>query len=178
MRFVLILLACLLVSLPVYADFTPPATGRIAPALIQKTFRQNWGKLSACIDAARVRIPDLGGTLVVRVLVDTNGAVEAASEAQGTDLPDVEAKNCLLTVVRNMRFPEPEQGKAMFTFPLEFVSPSKAEAPAVEAAPEQEGGSPTLEAKEGGDAPAPEPVEPPKVEDAPAPEPVQPNPED
>lgn len=169
-----LVLALLFLALPVYADFTPPATGRIAPALIQKTFRQNWGKLSACIDAARVRIPDLGGTLVVRVLVDTNGAVEAASEAQGTDLPDVEAKNCLLTVVRNMRFPEPEQGKAMFTFPLEFVSPSKAEAPAVEAAPEQ-GGSP-LEAKEGGDAPAPEPVEPPKVEDAPAP--VEPNPED
>jgi hypothetical protein len=95
--------------------------GRIPPESIKRVIRANFPRLRACYDAGLRRDPGLHGSIRARFVVDATGAVESASSSGGT-LGDPSVEGCVVGVFRSLSFPEPERGKVLVTYPIEFGS--------------------------------------------------------
>jgi len=61
----------------------------------------------------------LKGTVGVKLVIDTTGAVESAALVPGT-LSDTATQGCVLGVFKTLSFPEPEGGKVEVTYPIDF----------------------------------------------------------
>ncbi len=55
----------------------------------------------------------------MRFIIDTTGAVESANLSGGS-MSDAQVSSCVLGVYRTLSFPEPEGGKVMVTYPIDF----------------------------------------------------------
>ena len=93
--------------------------GRLPPEVVKRIIRANFPRFRACYEQGLKKDPGLKGTVSVRFIIDTTGAVESASGAGGS-LSDGQVSGCVLGVYRTLAFPEPEGGKVMVTYPIDF----------------------------------------------------------
>ncbi|GAC1351625.1 MAG: hypothetical protein NVSMB1_06430 [Polyangiales bacterium] len=94
-------------------------TGRLPPEVIKRIIRANFPRFRACYEQGLKKDPGLKGTVAVRFIIDTTGAVESASSSGGS-MSDGQVSSCVLSVYRTLSFPDPEGGKVMVTYPIDF----------------------------------------------------------
>jgi hypothetical protein len=93
--------------------------GRLPPEVIKRIIRANFPRFRACYEQGLKKDPGLKGTVAVRFIIDTTGAVESANLSGGS-MSDGQVSSCVLGVYRTLSFPEPEGGKVMVTYPIDF----------------------------------------------------------
>ncbi|APR88651.1 hypothetical protein A7982_14000 [Minicystis rosea] len=93
--------------------------GRLAPELIQKVVRANFGKLRKCYEHVLARDPNATGKAATRFVIDRSGAVpEAHTTLSGNLPPDISA--CVETAFRGFTFEAPSGGIVTVTYPIVF----------------------------------------------------------
>ncbi len=106
------------------ASLRPPypivSDGRLDKETIRRAVRASSGRVRACYAATARRLGAQSWQLAITFTVGRSGEVISANEVGG-DVPDTEARVCLVDVFRALRFPEPERGTATVTVPLRFA---------------------------------------------------------
>jgi hypothetical protein len=90
---------------------------QLAPDVIQRVIRQNFGRFKICYDA-RLRLnPALEGRVAVKFAIDRTGTVVMAAD-RGSDLPDAEVVSCIVRGFANLAFPPSPDGYATVVYAL------------------------------------------------------------
>lgn len=100
------------------ADAEPPA-GRLPPEQIQSTVRGQYGIFRKCYEAGLARNPNLEGRVIVRFVIDREGAVSLSNLKEST-LPDEQATKCIVDGFRALTFPRPDGGIVTVVYPIMF----------------------------------------------------------
>ncbi len=93
--------------------------GKLPPETIKRVIRANFPRFRQCYEAGLKKDPGLKGTVAVRFIIDTTGAIESAS-LSGGNMSDGAVSSCVLGVYKTLSFPEPESGKVMVNYPIDF----------------------------------------------------------
>jgi hypothetical protein len=101
----------------------PQVSGRIAPEVIQRIVRQNFGRFRLCYENGLRNNPALAGRVSVRFVIGRDGGVASAASG-GSDLPDGGVVSCVTSAFYGLSFPPPESGIVTITYPLMF-SPAR-----------------------------------------------------
>lgn len=88
---------------------TTTSSGKIAPEVIQRIVRQNFGRYRFCYEKGLRSDPNLAGRVSVKFVIGRNGAVMQASNG-GSDLPNNEVVGCVVNAFKTLSFPAPENG--------------------------------------------------------------------
>lgn len=100
-------------------DTNVEATGTLPAETIKRIIRANFPRFRQCYESGLKKDPGLRGTVVTRFIIDTTGATESASYSGGS-LGDASVQSCVVGVYRTLSFPEPQSGKVMVTYPIDF----------------------------------------------------------
>ena len=95
-------------------------SGRLAPDVIERIVRQNFGRPRACYLSGLLDDPDLRGTVKTRFVIARDGTVKAATDA-GSNLPDPGVISCVVNGFKALVFPAPESGLVVVDFPITFT---------------------------------------------------------
>jgi hypothetical protein len=101
--------------------------GRLPPEVIQRIVRQNFGRFRLCYENGLRNDPKLEGKIAVRFIIETNGSVGNVGDA-GSSMPDKSVISCVARAFSTLSFPQPEGGKVIVTYPIQF-SPGDAAPP-------------------------------------------------
>jgi hypothetical protein len=93
--------------------------GKLPPEAIKRIIHANFPRFRACYEQGLKKDPGLRGSVKVRFIIDSTGAVENASLAGGS-MSDAQVSSCTLGVYKSLSFPEPEAGKVMVTYPIDY----------------------------------------------------------
>jgi len=96
-------------------------TGKLPPETIKRVIRANFPRFRQCYEAGLKKDPGLKGTVVTRFIIDSTGATESVSLSGGS-MSDGNVSGCVLGVYKTLSFPEPESGKVMVSYPIDFQS--------------------------------------------------------
>jgi hypothetical protein len=94
--------------------------GHLAPELIQRVVRQNFGRFRNCYEMGLRSNPNLTGRVTARFVIDREGAVSSASNG-GSDLPDSKVVGCVVAAFYGVSFPAPKDGVVSVTYPIMFT---------------------------------------------------------
>jgi hypothetical protein len=100
-------------------DTSVDVVGKLPPETIKRVIRANFPRFRACYESGLKKDPGLKGTVAVRFIIDNTGAIETANLAGGS-MSDGSVSSCVLGVYKTISFPEPEGGKVMVTYPIDF----------------------------------------------------------
>lgn len=100
-------------------DVGTTVVGKLPPQVVTRIVRANYPRLRRCYESGLKTDAGLAGTVTVRFVVDSSGAVESATDAGGT-LKNAAVQSCVVGIYRTLAFPEPETGKVTVTVPIEF----------------------------------------------------------
>jgi hypothetical protein len=92
-------------------------TGRLAPEVIQKVVRENYGTFRKCYEAGLGRNRELRGRVSARFVIELDGTVSNVTNG-GSDMPDSEVTACILKAFYGCRFPKPEGGIVTVVYPI------------------------------------------------------------
>lgn len=95
------------------------SNGRLAPEVIQRIVRQNFGRFRLCYENGLRANPGLTGRIATRFVIDRTGAVSMSQDA-GSDMPDQAVVGCVVRSFSSLSFPSPEGGVATVTYPITF----------------------------------------------------------
>lgn len=95
------------------------SNGRLAPEVIQRIVRQNFGRFRLCYENGLRSNPGLTGRIATRFVIDRTGAVSMSQDA-GSDMPDQAVVGCVVRSFSSLSFPSPEGGVATVTYPITF----------------------------------------------------------
>jgi hypothetical protein len=109
-------------SAPIMRASPPHVDGRLAPDVIQRVVRQNFGRYRFCYQEGLRNNPALAGRVAVRFVIGRDGAVSMVANG-GSDLPDAQVVSCVVRAFYGLSFPQPEHGIVTVTYPFMF-SPS------------------------------------------------------
>lgn len=107
---------------PIMRASPPAVDGRLAPDVIQRVVRQNFGRYRFCYQEGLRNNPALAGRVAVRFVIGRDGAVSMVANG-GSDLPDAQVVSCVVRAFYGLSFPQPEHGIVTVTYPFMF-SPS------------------------------------------------------
>ena len=107
---------------PATTDGDSKQSGRLAPEVIQRVVRGNFGEFRKCYEQGLQKDPDLAGKVVVRFVISTAGKVSSAS-GESTTLPE-EVKSCVVSSFRSLDFPQPDGGIVTVSYPIVFSPPT------------------------------------------------------
>lgn len=102
------------------AELFRAPSGRLPPSLIQAVVRRNFGVFSFCYESALKRVPGLQGRVAVRFVIPRDGVVTEAVD-EGSDLPDAEARRCVIQSFVGLSFPPPDNGVVPVVYPVSFA---------------------------------------------------------
>lgn len=105
---------------PAIRQGAPSVSGKLAPEVIQRIVRQNFGRFRLCYENGLRNNPTLQGRVVVKFVIGADGAVSSTSDG-GSDLPDKAVVQCVLRSFGGLSFPAPEGGMVTVTFPISFT---------------------------------------------------------
>jgi hypothetical protein len=105
----------------------PRVNGRLAPEVIQRVIRQNYGRYRYCYENGLRTNPTLAGRVTVKFAIGRHGEVAVATDG-GSDLPDATVRQCVISSFTTLSFPEPEGGTVMVEYPLVFDPPQPEQA--------------------------------------------------
>jgi hypothetical protein len=111
---------------PRIRDEGPALSSAGLPAeVVQRIVRQNFGRFRLCYESGLHLDPTLAGTVRVRFVVETDGAVGTVSDA-GSTLPDSGVVACIERGFGSLSFPAPAGGALTVTYSLSLMpgSPS------------------------------------------------------
>ena len=96
-------------------------TGKLAPEVVQRIVRQNFGRFRLCYENGLRRNPTLAGRVTTKFEIGGTGVVTSSADS-GSTLGDTDVVACIVSRFKNLSFPEPE-GKSSVTvvFPLELA---------------------------------------------------------
>ncbi len=97
----------------------PRTTGRCQPAPIQRVVRTHASAIRYCYEVEVQRQPGLKGRVEVTWRIDPNGNVRAVRVGRST-LRNRRVEGCIGRQVRRWRFPKPEEGECVVTYPFLF----------------------------------------------------------
>lgn len=95
-------------------------SGRFPPEVIQRIVRQNYGRFRNCYERGLQRSPSLGGRVVVRFVIGSDGTVAHATDG-GSTLTDRGVVQCVVQSFSGLSFPAPEGGIVTVTYPILFT---------------------------------------------------------
>lgn len=98
---------------------TMTVSGPLALEVVQQTLRQRFGGCRYCYEHALERSPQLTGSVKARFIIERDGTVSSLVDA-GSTLRDREMVECVLGIVRETAFPQPESGTVSVFAPVEF----------------------------------------------------------
>jgi MYXO-CTERM domain-containing protein len=88
---------------------------------VQRTVRQNFGRLRLCYERGLATNPNLQGTVTTALEIDAKGAVTSAKNGS-TDLADSAVVECVTRTFRTISFPEPlSKGKVEVVYSIIFA---------------------------------------------------------
>jgi len=93
--------------------------GHLAPELIQRVVRQNFGRFRGCYELGLRGNPNLTGRITTRFIIDREGAVSNATNG-GSDLPDSKVVGCVVSAFYGVSFPAPKDGIVRVSYPIMF----------------------------------------------------------
>jgi hypothetical protein len=105
---------------PTVREGSTQVNGRIAPEVISRIVRQNFGRLRLCYDNGLRRNSSLAGRVVVRFVIARDGTVSLVSDG-GSDISDADVVSCALRVFSSMQFPTPDGGVVTVNYPIVFA---------------------------------------------------------
>lgn len=108
---------------PIMRHGDPQVSGRIAPEVIQRIVRQNFGRFRLCYENGLRNNPALAGRVSVRFVIGRDGGVASVANG-GSDLSDSGVVSCVTRAFYGLSFPPPESGIVTITYPLMF-SPAR-----------------------------------------------------
>jgi len=97
----------------------PSVDGSIDAGVIARELRRRMGAIRACYERELKRNPRLGGKIVLRFVIGTNGAVREA-EIESNTMGDDAVGECIVLNVKRFRFPVPEGGSVEVSYPFVF----------------------------------------------------------
>jgi hypothetical protein len=104
---------------PLVGTAPPHVQGVIAPELIQRTVRQNFGRFRACYETGLRGNPALAGRVAVRFVIGRDGAVSSVGSG-GSDLADPGVVSCVTRAFYGLSFSPPESGIVTVVYPIMF----------------------------------------------------------
>jgi hypothetical protein len=96
---------------------TTQVSGRLAPEVIQRIVRQNFGRFRMCYENGLKNNPSLTGRVAVRFVISRDGSVASVANG-GSDLPDSGVVSCVVRAFGSLSFPQPEGGIVTVVYPL------------------------------------------------------------
>lgn len=93
--------------------------GRLPPETIQRVVRENFGRFRACYADALGHNPSLEGRVVVKFVIDHEGAVESSTDG-GSDMA-ADVSECVVRRFGDLSFPPPTGGIVTVVYPLVFT---------------------------------------------------------
>lgn len=102
--------------------------GALAPELVQRIVRQNFGRLRLCYENGLRTNPRLAGAVTLRLVIASDGATKSASLAS-TDLPDKAVVACVVRGLSGLAYPKPQFGEVVVLVPIELAPPVPAAPP-------------------------------------------------
>ncbi|MBN2358218.1 MAG: AgmX/PglI C-terminal domain-containing protein [Deltaproteobacteria bacterium] len=98
--------------------------GTLPQDKIMKVVEQNKAGIKQCYEMAKLRKPDIEGSITVRWKVFPEGNVESC-EVVESSLDDKETAGCITGEIKNWTFPKPKGGVVTVTFPFNFKNTDK-----------------------------------------------------
>jgi Vault protein inter-alpha-trypsin domain len=94
-------------------------SGGLPVEVIQRIVRQNFGRFRLCYERGLQANPNLQGRVSIRFVIGKDGAVTSSTNGD-SDLPDQDVVGCIVNAVKNLSFPQPENGAVTVTYPINF----------------------------------------------------------
>jgi hypothetical protein len=107
-------------TVPTLRSVPPSVSGHLAPELIQRVVRQNFGRFRNCYEPGLRTNPNLTGRVTTRFIIDREGTVSTASNG-GSDLPDSKVVSCVVAAFYGVSFPAPKDGIVSVSYPILFT---------------------------------------------------------
>jgi Ca-activated chloride channel family protein len=104
---------------PIKDDDITANGGRLAPEVIRRIVRQNFGRFRLCYENGLKTNPALAGHVKVKFVIGKDGAVATASDG-GSDLPSRDVVACVVRGFNNLSFPQPENAAVQVQYPITF----------------------------------------------------------
>jgi len=99
-------------------DDVNPILGALDSSDISSVVRESRPSIKACYEAGLAIDPELSGRVEVKFIISPSGAV-SKSEIKESTVDSVDVEDCMLDVMSNLQFPEPEGGGIVIvTFPF------------------------------------------------------------
>lgn len=101
----------------------PPATtlaGRLPPELIQALVRAEFDAFRQCYELGLAKNAALAGTVTVHFIIGLDGRVSSVTD-EGSTLPDVAVRECVLRRFEAVAFPAPEGGVVTVVYPIQLA---------------------------------------------------------
>ena len=95
--------------------------GGIAPELVRRIARQNFGSIRLCYEEALSLDVAAAGKLTFSFVIEADGEVKDVKTE--TDLKDAKLVECARKVFERLDFPKPEGGRVEVRFPVLFSAP-------------------------------------------------------
>src|SRR5690606_22262525 len=102
---------------------SPPASaGHLSKDEIKKTVQLARPEVGRCYQQGLERDPEMAGTVAVRLVIEGDGSAQHVAPDPGkTTLSDAQVVDCVLAVIKKLRFPEPEAGRGSVPYAFRFV---------------------------------------------------------
>lgn len=97
----------------------PQVGGLLAPEVIQRVVRQNFGRFRACYDSGLRTNPSLSGRVVTKFVIGRDGSVNVSQDG-GSDIPDQAVVSCVVRSYQALSFPSPDNGVVTVSYPIMF----------------------------------------------------------
>ncbi len=81
--------------------------GHLAPEVIQRVVRQEFGRFRLCFESTLRTSPNLQNRVAVQFVIDVDGTVKKPRDA-GSETPDAALRACVIEAFRALQFPPPE----------------------------------------------------------------------
>lgn len=97
--------------------------GSLDAALIDQVVRANLGSIKYCYEKELTRNPKLAGKIIVQFTINLLGEV-VESRIENSSLSNVEAEDCIVRRIRRWKFPKPQGGSVIVSYPFVFTASS------------------------------------------------------
>ncbi|RMG20127.1 MAG: hypothetical protein D6729_03505, partial [Deltaproteobacteria bacterium] len=96
-------------------------SGQLSRAEVIETINKHLGAIQGCYERALLKNPSLSGKITFEWTVRPSGRVSNPREKSST-LSSPQVSQCIIRVIRKMRFPKPRGGEVIIAYPFMFRS--------------------------------------------------------